>query len=209
MTERAIFLLNRLISVAVAAIFFCVSSSAYAEITNKNAPESSDHPSNIRITAVDYSLPNVKLLRDDDKKVTLNEELNDGRPVFVNFVYTTCTTFCPVLSHTFSQLQKKLGVEANKVHLVSFSIDPERDTPSRLREYANKYKAGPYWNHYTSSIEDSIAIQQAFDVYRGDKMNHPPVALLRMAPNKPWLRFDGFANADDLLAEYRKQLTSK
>jgi len=160
-------------------------------------------------SVVEYRSPPVKLVRDDGKAVTLSDELDDGRPVVVNFIYTTCTAICPVTSKVFQQLQGKLGPDRAKVHLVSISLDPEEDTPARLTEYAKKYKAGPGWQHYTGTAEASVAAQKAFDVYRGDKMNHTPVTLLRAAPGKPWVRFDGFTTADNLLAEYRQQIAEK
>ncbi|MEX3930193.1 hypothetical protein AB4Y36_40565, partial [Paraburkholderia sp. BR10936] len=46
-----------------------------------------------------------------------------------------------------------------------------------------------------------MAAQRAFNVYRGDKMNHTPVAFLRAAPGKPWLRIDGFATRFESGAE--------
>jgi protein SCO1/2 len=149
-------------------------------------------------------LPPVKLVREDGKTVQLPQEVDDGRPVLVNFIYTTCFGICPISSQTFAQFQSKLGGEAAKVHLVSVSIDPEEDTPPVLREYAHKYHAGSGWNHYTGTVEASIATQKAFEVYKGDKMNHDPVTLMRVAPGKPWLRIDGFATADDLLRAYRR-----
>jgi protein SCO1 len=163
-----------------------------------------------RRSVADYKLPSsIKLTRDDGKSVSLAEELDDGRPVMVNFIYTTCTAICPVTSKVFQQVQTKLGPDRTKVHLVSISLDPEEDTPARLTEYAKKYKAGPGWQHYTGTAEASVAAQKAFDVYRGDKMNHTPVTLLRASPGKPWVRFDGFATADNLVAEYRQQVAEK
>ena len=155
------------------------------------------------ISQVNYDVPPVRLVRDDGVGVSLPDELNDGRPVILNFIYTTCTTVCPVTSHTFEQLQEMLGEEKNKVHMISISIDPEQDTPERLAAYARKYGAGPQWRYYTGTNEASLAAQRAFDVYRGDKMNHSPVTLLRTAPEKSWLRIEGFASAEDLLREYR------
>jgi protein SCO1/2 len=154
------------------------------------------------ISQVKYDVPPVKLVRDDGIAVSLPDELNDGRPVILNFIYTTCTTVCPVTSHTFEQLQEMLGEERNKVHMISISIDPEQDTPERLAAYARKYDAAPQWRFYTGTNEASLTAQRAFDVYRGDKMNHSPVTLLRTAPGKSWLRIEGFASAEDLLREY-------
>ena len=151
----------------------------------------------------EYIVPQVRLARDDGKTVSLPEELNDGRPVVMNFIYTTCTAICPLTSQTFAQLQRKLGTDRDRVHLVSISIDPEQDTPTRLAAYARKYAAGPEWQHYTGTLPASVATQRAFDVYRGDKMKHAPVTLLRAAPDKPWVRIEGFVTADGLLAEVR------
>ena len=77
-----------------------------------------------------------------------------------------------------------------------------------LRTYAKKYHAGPGWNHYTGTIEASVATQKAFEVYKGDKMNHDPVTLMRIAPGKPWVRIDGFATADDLLRTFKRLQTA-
>lgn len=107
------------------------------------------------------------------------------------------------------QLQEKLGSDVKQMHLVSISIDPEQDTPPVLREYAKRFEAGKGWNFYTGTTDASIATQRAFDVYRGDKMNHAPVTLLRAAPGKPWVRIEGFASADELLNKYREIIASK
>ena len=167
-------------------------------------PHAAHHPSAaatvVRSTA-NYNVPPIKLVRDDGKNVSLADELNDGRPVVLNFIYTTCSGICPLASHIFSQLQRKLGADRDGVHLVSISIDPEEDTPARLRDYARGYLAGPSWQHYTGTMAASIAAQRVFEVYRGDKMGHTPVTLVRAAPGAAWVRFDGFATADLLLQE--------
>ncbi len=157
----------------------------------------------IRRSEIEYTLPDVRLVRQDGKAVSLKDAIGDDRPVLVNFIYTTCTTICPLSSQVFAQFQSKLGAAKAKVHLVSFSIDPEQDTPARLVEYAQKFHAGPNWEHFTGTVEASVAVQRSFDAYRGDKMNHGPLTLMRAAHGKQWVRFDGFASADELLAEYQ------
>lgn len=149
---------------------------------------------------VDYKLPQIQLVREDGKNVSFIEELNDGRPLILNFIYTTCTDVCPLTTQTLAELQDKLGIERDRVHMVSISIDPEQDTPEVLARYAHKFGAGPQWQFYTGTVNASIAAQQAFDVYLGDKMKHSPVTFIRAAPGKPWLRIDGFAKSDELLS---------
>jgi protein SCO1 len=154
----------------------------------------------------DYTVPDIKLVRDDGKTVSLDREMNDGRAVVLNFIFTSCSSFCPLSSQTFAQFQRKLGPDGKRVHLMSISIDPEQDTPARLRDYARKYGAGPNWQHYTGTLASSRAIQRAFNAYRGDKMSHTPVTLLRAANSNTWRRIDGFVTPDELLDEYRQLL---
>jgi len=182
-----------------------------ASAANGPDPHAQHHHmmSEIMRSTVDYTLPQVSLVRQDGKTVLLSNELNDGRPVMLTFIYTTCTSICPLISQTFSQLQSELGSERNNVHLVSVSIDPEHDTPARLTEYAKQYQAGPGWQHYTGTVAASIATQRAFDVYRGDKMNHSPVTLFRPAPGKPWVRIEGFVTASELLSTYHESVRSQ
>ncbi len=147
-----------------------------------------------------YQTPDVRLVDENGKEISLHDALDAPGPVMLNFIFTTCTTVCPVMSGTFSQAQDKLG----KVRMVSISIDPEHDTPSRLKDYAKRFEAGPQWSMLTGSIENSIAVQRAFDIYRGDKMNHEPVTFMRTGPGQPWTRINGFISADDLVHEYAK-----
>lgn len=157
-----------------------------------------------------YKIPEVTLVRADGAKVSLARELDEGgKPVILNFIYTTCTAICPVMTQTFAEVQNRLGDDKGKVRMISVSIDPEQDTPPRLREYAKKYAAGPQWSFYTGTVEASVATQRAFDAYRGDKMNHLPVTFLRSAPGKPWVRLEGFAPPDEVVKEYRQLLAAR
>jgi protein SCO1 len=160
-------------------------------------------------TRVVYETPEVRLVRADGERVSLARELDDGRPVLLNFIFTTCSSVCPLASQTFAQFRDRLGTQVSGVHLMSISIDPEQDTPARLREYARKYHAGPEWQYYTGSLDASLAVQRAFDVYRGDKMSHTAVTLMRAAPGKPWLRIEGFVTPDDLVRDYRSLLAAR
>jgi hypothetical protein len=58
---------------------------------------------------------------------------------------------------------------------------------------------------HTTAINQT-SIPQAFNVYRGDKMNHTSVILIRVRPGAPWVRLEGFLNADMVVSEYQKML---
>ncbi len=152
-----------------------------------------------------YQIPDVNLVDMSGAMVSLRKVLGGDDPVMLNFIYTSCTAICPVMSATFAGVQDQLGAESKKVRMVSISIDPENDTPAKLQAYANKYQAGPQWQMLTGSAENSIAVQRAFDAFRGDKMNHSPATFIRAGgANQPWVRLEGFASAEDIIKEYRQ-----
>ncbi len=73
-----------------------------------------------------------------------------GRIWIADFIYTTCPGPCPMISTRMGELQKPL--EKTDVHLVSFSVDPEKDKPEVLRGYAEKLRAEPQrWDFLTGS----------------------------------------------------------
>ncbi|HEX6862854.1 MAG TPA: SCO family protein [Thermoanaerobaculia bacterium] len=159
--------------------------------------EHHDAPDRYTRSVAEHALPDVTLVDMDGQRVPLPAVLGDG-PVLLQFIFTTCPTVCPILSSTFAGAQDRLP----DVRMVSITIDPEHDTPGRLREYARRFRAGPQWKFFTGSLDDVVAVQKAFGVYRSDKMQHEPSTFLRAAPG-PWVRLTGHAGADDLVAELR------
>jgi protein SCO1/2 len=195
-----------LFCVTAVAIVATLGSVAHAE--NGVAMDDADAHAHMhhavaeeRRVVAHYAVPAVQLVREDGTAVRLDQEMDDGRPVVLAFIYTSCTTVCPLVSNTLADVQRRLGDQSSRVHLMSISIDPDQDTPARLREYAKTFHAGPAWQHYTGTIAASQTAQRAFDVYRGNKMDHAPSMLVRAAPGAAWVRIDGFATADQLIAE--------
>ncbi|MFY9826559.1 MAG: SCO family protein, partial [Thermoanaerobaculia bacterium] len=119
----------------------------------------------------------------------------------LQFIFTTCPSICPVLTATLAAAREELG---NEVRLVSISIDPEFDTPARLRDYARRFTAGPGWRFLTGSRDDVAAVQKAFDAYRPNKMQHEPLTFLRAGPGEPWVRLAGPITPAELVAEVRR-----
>jgi len=198
-------IIARAIALAAIAAFGAARADDPAAATDATDPHAHHHmmaaaPAPVRRSEARYEAPPVSLVRDDGVTVGLREVLATDEPVVLAFIYTSCTTVCPLTTQTLAQLDVRLGHD-RPVRLVSISIDPEQDTPARLAEYAHAFHAGPNWHHYTGTLTASQSAQRAFDVYRGNKMNHSPAILVRPTADAPWVRFDGFATVDQLLAE--------
>ena len=155
-------------------------------------------------TVLDLRLEDTALIDMDGRETTLLAELDGDKPVILTFVFTTCATICPVLSGTFSALQTQMDQAGEDVRLVSISIDPEYDTPERLRAYAQRFKAGPNWQFLTGDPVPIDQVRKGFGVFRGNKMSHEPNILIRRAQGQPWIRLAGLASAADVIDEYRR-----
>jgi len=163
--------------------------------------------------AVKRSMVNVKitptpLVRQDGTKTTLSKELEGNKPTVLAFFYTSCSTVCPVTSQILAGIQNLLGKDLEDARIISISLDPEYDTPKRILAYSKKFDAKPQWQHFTGTLQGSIAAQKAFGAYRGDKMNHSPLIFVNSGGMKSWVQLEGFPSAEQVFKELQSQKSS-
>jgi cytochrome oxidase Cu insertion factor (SCO1/SenC/PrrC family) len=85
-------------------------------------------------------LPDFSLVTSSGEPLHKNDL--DGKFWIASFIFTRCTGECPQVTGTMARLQKELS--GKDVRLVSFSVDPEHDTPEILQSYAKMYGADPH-----------------------------------------------------------------
>jgi protein SCO1/2 len=151
-----------------------------------------------------YSAPDVVLTDSDGRRVNLRQLLDTQDAVMMNFIFTTCTAVCPAMVAVFADVPERFGTKSKNLRMISISIDPDNDTPAHMKAWSRNFGASAQWSFLTGSARDIKTVQLAFDGYRGDKMNHEPLTLMRPALGKRWVRIDGFANPDELVREYQK-----
>lgn len=154
-------------------------------------------------SSANYQVPNVALLNQNGEKINLKEYLDSNEPYALNFIFTTCTTICPILTASFSHMQRELDEDAETLQLISISIDPEYDTPNVLNDYAQKVRATKNWTFLTGDYETIIAVEKAFNAYTPDKMNHRPSYIFKTESSSDWVRIDGLASGSDLANVYQ------
>lgn len=134
-----------------------------------------------------------------------HRDLVQGRLVAINFVFTRCTTVCPLLGARFAQVHKQLGDDAERVSLISVSIDPANDTPQELARWSRAFGAAPGWSLVTGARADIDQLARSLGASAADPASHVPLVLLideRGTP-RPWRRLDGLADATVLTAALR------
>ena len=100
-------------------------------------------------------LPNVELVNQDGVPLRFWDDLLRNKIVVVNFVYTECPDICGLSTARMAQVVDWLGERIGKdIFVYSISLDPETDTPQRLRDYADAFDAPDGWMFLTGSPED-------------------------------------------------------
>ncbi len=85
-------------------------------------------------------VPEVTLLERSGEKLPLSDL--KGKVWIADFIFTNCGGSCPIMTSTMASFQEQVK-DVNNILLVSFTVDPERDTVQALKEYADLYKASP------------------------------------------------------------------
>src|SRR5207253_1081644 len=93
-----------------------------------------------------------------------------GKVLLVSFIFTTCNGSCPATTHRMSQVQQALQerglTKAGRVHLLSITLDPTRDTPEVLRGYMRLYDADPAsWTFLTGTPERVAKVVAAWGMW--------------------------------------------
>ena len=92
-----------------------------------------------------------------------------GKIWVADFIFTSCQGACPLLSERMAEVGKRARHLGPDFHLVSISVDPERDTPDRLAAYAVRYGANPIAWSFLTGPETAIqaTVVEGFKVGAG------------------------------------------
>jgi protein SCO1/2 len=155
-----------------------------------------------------YAVPDVTLVDQDNRPVSLGSLLAPGKGIALNFVFTTCNAVCPVMTATFARMRSELGPDGNGLRLVSISIDPDHDTPTALKSYASRFGGGRDWAFLTGDVANVLRVQKAFGAFAGAKTEHQALTFFRGPGRDDWVRIKGFASGAELADEYRRLRTN-
>lgn len=152
--------------------------------------------------AAQIVIPDTRLTTQHNEAVLLGSDVVGDRIVVMDFVYTTCTTVCPVLSAIFSQVADGLGERlGTEVVLVSLTVDPLRDTPEQMLAYSKKFGVEQGWTWLTSDKTTMDAVLKQLGSYSPNFEDHPSMVLVGDGSTGQWSRFVGFPGVDQILGK--------
>jgi protein SCO1 len=148
--------------------------------------------------------PNLPVINQDGKTLRFYDDLIKGKIVVISFIYTSCKDICPITTARLAQVEEKLGDSVGRdVHIYSISVDPETDTPARLKMYADAFHAGPGWFFLTGKIDDIRAINGKLGEKMRNLSEHRNEIVLGNDVTGEWTRDNVFGDIDRIATSIR------
>ncbi len=148
----------------------------------------------------DLDLRDALLLNQDADEVRFVSDVIGDNIVVMDFVYTTCTTVCPVLTALFTQVQTQLGDDlGGEVIMVSMTVDAARDTPARLKAYATKHRVREGWIWLTGPKPTMDNVLTGLGAFSASFEDHPAMVIVGDGRTGEWTRMFGFPNPDRIM----------
>lgn len=142
----------------------------------------------------------VELINQDGQKIRFYTDVLKDKVVIINTFFITCKNICPPMNRNMEKVQEALGDRLGKdAFLVSISVDPEFDTPPRLKEYSRKFHARPGWIFLTGKKENVDWALYKLGQYVETKDGHTSIIIIGNEPKGLWKKAFGLANAVELI----------
>jgi len=184
-------------SAALAAMFIIAS----APVAAGNAPE--DKAAS-EAKARDY-FSNVELVDQDGRSLKFYDEVLKDNIVVISFIFTNCQSACPLMTRNLTMIRDMLREDERRaIQFVSISIDPLRDTPSAMKEFAQKHDADiEGWLWLTGQPDDVNYITKRLGSYTDDPEMHTTTLLAANVPNAHWTKIEPNVPPNGVVARLR------
>ncbi|WP_293005914.1 SCO family protein [Nitrosomonas sp.] len=151
--------------------------------------------------------PNVTLYTHDGEAVKFYDDLIRDKVVAINMMYSQCSGICPKSTANLREVRNILGERAGRdVFMYSITLDPERDTPRLLKQYAERYGIKDGWKFLTGAPEDVELVRYRLGFYDREedidniKENHTGMVRIGNAERNRWSMAPTLADPMQIMA---------
>ena len=151
-------------------------------------------------SAAEKYFSDVELIDQDGQKLRFYSDVLKNKVVVINAFFTTCTSVCPPMTRNLEKVQDALGDRLGKeAFIVSITVDPETDTPARLKEYGRRFHARPGWMFLTGKKQNVDWALYKLGQYVETKDGHTTIIIIGNEPKGLWKKAFGLARSDELI----------
>ena len=142
------------------------------------------------------------LVTQEGETIQFYSDVLKDQVVLINFMFTHCEGACPLSTQKLQKVQQELNEQSvESVRLVSISVDPKRDTPERMREFAERFDAGPDWLFLTGEKQDVDFVLGRLGQSTPNPQDHQTLYLLGNLKTGRWIKMLGFSPVDKIVAQ--------
>ena len=151
----------------------------------------------------------ITLTDQNGKRVELYNVMKGHTVVMYSF-FSSCAASCPLMAHSLTTLQKRFADHLGRdLFFVSITVDPENDTPQKLKAYAVRNLAKPGWLFLTGSREEINHALKKIGQYTETPDGHMNVMVIGNDVTGLWMKAQGLAKAEELGDVIQKVIEDK
>ncbi len=142
------------------------------------------------------SIPNFSFINQDGMEVT--EQSVEGKMFVAAFICTTCSTSCPKIGAQFFRMQKQLNY-LKSFTILALSVNPDKDSPLLLKQYARAVHADPgYWNFLSGNKNSLNSFASTCEISTSDSSNISHQSTIFLFDKKRHIRglYDGTSTVE-------------
>jgi protein SCO1/2 len=158
--------------------------------------------------AQDRAFSEIQLIDHEGREVLLHRDLIHDKTLVMASFFTSCVAVCPKVTEMMSDVHRRLGVRSGRqVHLLFLSVDPETDTPERLRAYRERHGIDdPNWLFITGTPENMDLALRELGFFSDTAENHTSLVVVGNEQAGNWRKADGLGRSKAVMKLIRLAL---
>ena len=148
---------------------------------------------------------NLELINQDGETVRFFDDVLKDKVVVISFIFTNCEGACPLITHKLTQVRDRIeGLIGDPVQFVSLSIDPARDTPAAMKEFAETHQADHAgWTFLTGDAGNLDNIIKRLGQYTTDIEAHSTMLLAGNVNEAHWIKIQPHEQPPEIAEKIR------
>jgi protein SCO1/2 len=171
-------------SACLALVLFAASPSNVA-----NADTASEDKAAAEAKARDY-FTNVELIDQDGNRLKFYDEVLKDNVVVISFIFTNCGGACPLMTRNLTMIRDMLpGHVRDEINFLSISLDPVRDTPAAMKEFAQTHDADQEgWLWLTGKPDNVNLVTKKLGTYTDELETHTTMLIAANVRESHWTK---------------------
>lgn len=148
----------------------------------------------------------TEVVTQDGKRMRFYSDVLKDRVVLINFVHTSCKNACPMMTRKLTLVRDLVESQlSNPIQFISISLDPARDTPAALKEFAKRHEADHAgWLFLTGKAEDVTHLIRKLGQYSEDLDAHSTIVLAGNVKTAHWAKIPPNVMPDAIAAKLQE-----